>query len=119
MRCLKNRLRWMERLMDIRARASSKSRVAETPIEPRRRIYPRPRFPQRQPDLLLPLCEPPEANTGIPPAPTEKSLRATACEDGLAGIKWPIPDVANDAQCVPEKQAAHSRHTKFLKYSRS
>src|ERR1700736_2562566 len=117
MHCLKNRSRWMERPMDIRVRASSKSHVVETQRESYRWIYRRPRFLRQQSDWTLLRSEPPRANTGIPLASVEILHRATACEDESAGVAWPIPDVANDAPCAPEKQAGHSRRTKFQKYS--
>jgi hypothetical protein len=119
MRCLRNRDHRMERPMDIRARASSKSRVAETPRESYRWIYRRPRFLRQQSNWPLLRSDPPRGNTGIPLAPVEKMPQARACEDGLAGIAWPIRDVANVARCVWAKQAGHSRRTKFLKCSRS
>ena len=105
--------------MDIRARASSKSHVAETPIESHRRIYWRARFPRQQSDSPLRQSESPQANTGSPLALVEKWLRATACEGESAGIVWPIPDVANVAQCAPKKPAGRSRRTKFLKCGQS
>jgi len=109
----------MEGPRDIRERGSSKSHAAETPIEWYLPIYRWPKSPQRPPDSPLHRSGPPQANTGIPLAFVEKPPQATACEDELAGIEWPIRGVANVAKYAWGKQADHSRRTKFLRCSRS
>src|ERR1700732_3463591 len=103
MRCSRNRPPWMERPMGIRARASSKSHVAETRIEWHRRIYRQPKSPRQKLHSPLLLNELAPANTEIPLALVEILLQATGCEDELAGSEWPIPGVADVARCVPEK----------------